>query len=67
MVREKEQKEERKSRIDPDVSHYSEHNLDATRRLGWRYVSRHAGLYGEPAYVDSDGELIADRFGQSLG
>lgn len=49
-----------KPRIDPDVPHYEEHNQDAARQLGWRYDKRNR------RYRDSDGELIADRFGQPL-
>lgn len=48
------------SRIDPSVPWHEEHNLDAARKLGWRYSPVRRG------YVDSDGESVADRFGQPL-
>ena len=46
-------------RIDPDVPWHEEHNRDAARKLRWRYSPRRR------VYVDSDGEKVADRFGQS--
>ena len=48
-------------RIDPDVSPYEEHNRETAEELGWRYSSK------RKCYVDSDGEIIADKFGQPLG
>ena len=52
------EKEAEKPRIDPDVPWHEEHNLDAARKLGVRYVG-----YG---YVDSDGCQILDKYGQPL-
>lgn len=48
-------------RIDPDVPWNEEHNLDAASQLRWRYDKR------SRCYRDSDGELIADEYGQPLG
>jgi hypothetical protein len=47
-------------RIDPSVPWHEEHNRDAARNLGWRY-DRNRGFY-----VDQDGEIVADIFGQPL-
>lgn len=52
--------ERAKPQIDPSVPHDEEHNAEAARRLCWRYDAE------RKLYVDSDGEMIADEFGQPL-
>ena len=56
-----EKPEEPEPRIDPSTSPYTEHNLDAARRLRIRYHPRRR------FYVDEDGCPTRDRFGQPLG
>ena len=61
MPEEKKKDEEEEPRIDPSSLPSNSKNLETARQLGWRFDS--ASGY----YRDSDGEIVADRFGQSLG
>jgi len=47
--------------FDADYSPGNPHNREVARRLGLRYDE------GRRVYVDRDGCLIKDRFGQELG
>ena len=46
--------------FDPDYSPFNEVNLEAARQRGLEYDARKA------AYVDEDGCLILDEYGQPL-
>lgn len=52
---------EKDARIDPDFGPRHINNRKAARKLGWRYDPRGR------VYRDSEGEMIADKFGQPLG
>lgn len=44
--------------FDPDLSRENSHNVQAAKDRGWRFDPR------RNAYVDGDGCLMADKFGQ---
>jgi len=52
---------EAKPKIDPSTSPYTEHNLDAAKKLRVRYSKRQRG------YLDTDGVKVLDKYGQPLG
>ena len=54
-------KEEKKPRIDPSTSPYTEHNLDAAKKLDVKY-DPDSGVYR-----DNEGCQVLDSFGQPLG
>ena len=58
-----ERKEQRTKLLDfdPDFSPYESHNKEAARQRSLRYDPKRR------AYVEQDGFLILDRFGQPLG
>lgn len=53
--------EKKEPRIDPSTSPYTPHNRDAAKELGMRYDTK------RKVYRDSDGCVVADKFGQPLG
>ena len=53
-------KKEYTTQFDPDVSPVNPYNKRAAKERGWRYDPRRR------AYVDSDGCIVADKFGQPV-
>jgi hypothetical protein len=51
--------EEKKTQFDPDFSHKSETNQQAAKERDLKWDSR------KGAYVDAEGSLVRDKFGQS--
>ncbi|MDO8574145.1 MAG: hypothetical protein Q7R86_00790 [bacterium] len=61
MTESKKEEKEGLPRFDRDLSREHPKNREAARARGWRFNSS-IGYY-----EDSDGCLVADQFGQSLG
>ena len=49
-----------KTKFDPDFSHRHESNKEAAKERNWSFDERRR------VYIDSDGYIVADRFGQPL-